>query len=128
MNDCIFCKIASGSIPCTKVYEDDDFLAFLDIQPVTPGHTLIIPKVHTDWMQNASDEVIANTFILAKNLMQKIIKNLGVDYVQLSVVGKDVPHFHVHLIPRMLTDDIKSHTMYTYAVDEMQNVANKIKM
>lgn len=127
MNDCIFCKIIKGEIPCTKVYEEENNLAFLDINPVSPGHTLIIPKIHSDWMQDASNDVIVQTFILAKNLMAKIVKNLGVDYVQLSVVGKDVPHFHIHLIPRMLTDDIKSHEMYRYAVDEMGNVAGKIK-
>lgn len=127
MNDCIFCKIIKGEIPCTKVFEDENNLAFLDINPVSPGHTLIIPKIHSDWMQDASSDVIAQTFILAKNLMTKIVKNLGVDYVQLSVVGKDVPHFHVHLIPRMLGDNIHDKSIYKYAVDEMGNVAGKIK-
>lgn len=127
MNDCIFCKIIKGEIPCTKVYEDENNLAFLDINPVSPGHTLIIPKIHSEWMHDASNDVIAQTFILAKNLMAKIVKNLGVDYVQLSVVGKDVPHFHVHLIPRMLGDNIHNKSIYKYAVDEMGNVAGKIR-
>ena len=105
MNGCIFCKIVKGDIPSVKVYENDDFLAFLDIQPVADGHLLLTPKEHVVWMQDASDQTISDIFKLAKKLMVALKQGVKCDYVMLSVVGKDVPHFHVHLIPRFLHDN-----------------------
>lgn len=101
MQDCIFCKIVKGEIPSEKIFEDDNYLAFLDIHPVTKGHALLVPKKHVDWMQKADDKTIAEIYIRAKNLMQKMISDMPVDYVELGVIGKDVPHFHIHLKPRM---------------------------
>lgn len=101
-SECIFCKIVSGVIPANKVYEDDDFVSFLDIHPVEVGHALLIPKAHYQWMTDAPNEVISKIFILAKEMMSKMKNELPCDYVQLSIVGKDVPHFHIHLIPKKL--------------------------
>ncbi len=100
--DCIFCKIVSGLIPANKVYEDDDFISFLDIHPVEIGHALLIPKEHWHWMTDVPDEIIAKAFIVAKKLMTQMKQDLPCDYVQVSIVGKDVPHFHIHLIPKKL--------------------------
>lgn len=100
--ECIFCKIVSGIIPANKVYEDDDFVSFLDIHPVEVGHALLIPKTHYTWMTDAPNEVIFKIFILAKEMMIKMKNELPCDYVQVSIVGKDVPHFHIHLIPKKL--------------------------
>lgn len=100
--NCVFCKIVSKEIGAEINYEDDKFVAFLDIKPVEKGHTLLIPKEHIVWMQEASDSLISEIFVTAKKLMQKMIKELPCDYVQISVVGKDVPHFHIHLIPRKI--------------------------
>ena len=100
--NCIFCKIIKKEIPCSFTYEDDNFVAFLDIKPKAPGHTLLIPKEHYVWMHETPDEVISNIFITTKKLMNKMIKETPCDYVQVSVLGKDVPHFHIHLIPRFL--------------------------
>jgi len=102
MNDqnCLFCKIVKGEVPCDKIYEDEKFLAFLDIKPVEDGHLLIIPKNHFVWMQDADDETIKDIFVLAKKIMLALKKGLGCDYIQQSVVGNEVPHFHIHLIPR----------------------------
>jgi histidine triad (HIT) family protein len=105
-DDCIFCKIIKGEIPSTKVYENENFLAFLDIHPVSDGHLMIIPKKHIVWMQDADDETISEIFKLAKKLMVAIKKGTGCDYVQLSIVGKDIPHFHIHLIPRYFGDNL----------------------
>ncbi len=98
-NNCIFCKIAKGEIPSTKIYEDDKFIAFLDINPESEGHALLIPKEHFPWMQDAPDMLVGEIFTIAKNLMQKLINEKNCEYVRIKVVGKDVPHFHIHLIP-----------------------------
>lgn len=126
MENCIFCKIIKGEIPCAKVHEDDSFLAFLDIQPIADGHLLIIPKKHTVWMQEADDETISGIFQLAKKLMNSIKKGLKCDYVQISVGGTDVPHFHVHLIPRYHHDGFISWPTKKYQEGEMEKVAKKI--
>lgn len=102
MDNCIFCKISKREIPCNKVYEDKKFLVFLDIKPVADGHLLIIPKKHVVWMQEADDETISEIFKLAKKIMLALKKGLSCDYIQESVVGNEVPHFHIHLVPRYL--------------------------
>lgn len=104
---CIFCKIAKKEIPCQKVYENKNFLAFLDIRPVDHGHMLIIPKKHIAWMQEADDKTIADIFKLTKKMILAMKKSLKCDYVQISVVGNEVPHFHIHLIPRYLKDTFR---------------------
>lgn len=123
---CIFCKISKREIPSTKVYEDESFFAFLDIQPVSDGHLLIIPKKHIVWMQDAEDETICEIFKLAKKLMLAIKKGIGCDYVQLSIVGKDVPHFHIHLIPRYLKDNLPMFPIKKYKNKESDEAAQKI--
>ena len=125
-NDCIFCKISKGEIPSSKIYEDTDFFAFLDIQPVSDGHTLIIPKQHIIWMQEADDETISGIFKLAKKLMLALKSGLNCDYVQVSIVGKDVPHLHVHLIPRHLDDGFPQFETKKYKDGETEEVAKKI--
>ncbi len=106
MENCIFCKIVKGELPSNKVYEDSDFLAFLTIEPVSEGHLLVIPKKHVVWMQEADDEMISGIFKLTKKLMLAMKKGLPCDYVLVSVAGKDVPHFHIHLIPRNMNDNL----------------------
>ena len=98
--NCIFCKIAKKEIPCDQIYEDEKFLVFLDIKPITDGHLLVIPKGHIVWMQEANDETISSIFILAKKMILTLKKALHCDYVQVGIVGNEVPHFHIHLIPR----------------------------
>ena len=127
MDDCIFCKIIKGEIPCNKFFEDEKFIAFLDIHPVAKGHSLIIPKEHFVWMQETPDDIVSDAFVLSKKIMNKMLQGLGVDYVQVSVVGKDVPHFHIHLIPRKLADDIHSHQAVKYEEGEVAELINKLK-
>lgn len=114
MENCIFCKIVKNELPSDKVYEDKDFLAFLTIGPVSDGHLLIIPKQHIVWMQDVDDETISGIFKLSKKLMRALKKGMGYDYVQVSVVGKDVPHFHIHLIPRHFNDNFPLHPTKKY--------------
>ena len=126
MDDCIFCKISKSEIPSAKVYEDANFFAFLDINPVSDGHILIIPKKHVVWMQEADDETIFGIFQLAKKLMLTLKNGLNCDYVQVSVVGKDVPHLHVHLIPRHFDDGFPQFETKKYKDGEQELVAQKI--
>ncbi len=122
----IFEKIIDGEIPATKVYEDERFLAFLDIAPVYHGHTLLIPKEPIVWMHEASDELVADIFVTAKKIMLAIKSGLSCDFVQVGVVGDEVPHFHIHLIPRMHGSHAEGRKSYT-SPEEMSEYAEKIK-
>ena len=126
MENCIFCKIASGEIPCTKVYEDENFISFLDIKPVSDGHILIIPKKHTVWMQDVDDKTIAEIFVLTKKLMLALKNGLPCDYVQESVVGNEVPHFHIHLIPRHEGDNFRNFPTKEYKEGQEKELLSKI--
>ncbi len=127
MDDCIFCKIIKGVIPAEKIYEDDKILAFLDIKPVNPGHALVIPKKHYEKMETAPDEVVSDVFVVAKKLMKVIKEEMLADFVALSVVGIDVPHFHVHLIPRYFDDKMPVFwPKKEYKKDEKEKIAEKI--
>lgn len=130
MHDTIFGKIIRGEIPATKVYEDNQFLAFLDINPVTKGHTLLIPKEQYTWIHEAPDDVVAAIFVKAKEIIQAMRAGIPCDYVQVGVVGNEVPHFHIHLIPRMLNETVsqttRPHTPYENP-EEMLSFAEKIK-
>ena len=103
--DCIFCKIVAGEIPCTKVYEDDDALAFMDIGPIVKGHTLVIPKQHHDPITATPPEVLQSLILVVKKLAQAQVDGLGADGVNVTqangkVAGQVVPHIHFHVIPR----------------------------
>lgn len=123
----IFKKIIDGEIPSTKIYEDEKFLAFLDITPVSLGHTLLIPKEEYVWIQDMPDELIADIFIKAKEIIKGIKGGLNCDYVQIGVVGKDIPHVHIHLIPRYFNDEIEGAPTTQYKENESQEYADKIK-
>ena len=101
--DCIFCKIVNGEIPSYKVYEDDKILAFLDINPNAPGHTLIIPKEHTTDFLSISDEMLNYIMLKAKEIANLIHDKLNADgftFAQNTGIAQDVKHFHLHIIPK----------------------------
>lgn len=125
-NNCIFCKIVKGEINSSKVFEDKKFLVFLDIKPVNYGHLLIIPKEHIVWMQEADDKIISDIYKLAKKMMLALKKSLKCDYVQLSVVGNEVPHFHIHLIPRYYSDNFKNFPTKEYEIIEIDKIKKRI--
>jgi histidine triad (HIT) family protein len=99
MNDSIFTKIIKGEIPSYKIYEDDLAYAFLDIHPVQPGHTLVIPKKQIDRLEELDDETYKHLMKVTKKLMLHLRKTLGTERITLKIEGFDVPHAHVHLIP-----------------------------
>lgn len=99
MEDSIFTKIIKGEIPCHKVYEDEVTLAFLDIHPVQPGHTLVIPKKQIEFVWDLPDEDYRAVMATAKKVALRLREVLGTKYIGERVVGVDVPHAHVQLIP-----------------------------
>ena len=99
MEDSIFTKIIKGEIPCHKVYEDALTLAFLDIHPVQPGHTLVIPKKQVEFVWDLPDDDYAAVMLAAKKVAKRLREVLGTRYVGERIVGVDVPHAHVQLIP-----------------------------
>ncbi|MDO8564687.1 MAG: HIT family protein [bacterium] len=129
METCVFCKIIQGEIPSSKVYEDDNILAFLDINPVNHGHVLVIPKEHHPKLEETPDNVVADIFVQSKKLMQGIKQALKADYVSVSVVGTEVPHLHIHLIPRWFDDGLAGFwpTRKYKETKEMKEMADKIK-
>lgn len=125
-NDTIFGKIIRREIPAEIVYEDGDCLAFLDINPVNKGHLLLIPKTHYVWMQDVPNDLLSVLFVEAKKLMQVLKTVLGCDYVQVVVEGKDVPHFHIHLIPSFMDKKVVTWQHEKYGDGEMHVFAEKI--
>lgn len=126
MENCIFCKIITGNIPAQKVFEDEEVLAFLDIHPVTKGHLLLIPKLHIEWIQEVPDVLLASMFSKTKKLIHSMKESLLCDYVQISIVGKDVPHFHIHLIPRSFDDNLHGFPTLEYEGNEVEVIQEKI--
>lgn len=109
MEDCIFCKIAEGDIVSEKSeHEGGTIISFPDIHPTAPGHTLVIPKAHYQWFYELPDEISDKLFRASKQIAKKLKEDTGADYIHLSIVGKDVPHVHVHLIPRKFGDRLPS--------------------
>ncbi len=97
--DCIFCKITLGEIPSTKVYEDDNFVAFLDIRPLSPGHTLIIPKDHYRFVWNMPENMLCECFGVVQKIAHSIQKSFGTEEVHEKVIGDEVHHAHVWVYP-----------------------------
>jgi histidine triad (HIT) family protein len=109
--DCVFCKIIAGEIESSKVYEDDQILVLMDIQPVRPGQVLVIPKEHIDHFSDIADELADKIFLKAHHI-SKIIKNkLNPERVGLVVHGYGVPHAHMIVVPQQHEDDITTGRM-----------------
>ena len=132
MEDCIFCKIIKGDIPCFKVYEDEKVLAFADINPITTGHTLIIPKVHAENLfEIAADDLSAihQASIHIARAMRAALKTDGIACLQLNgrAVNQVVMHYHFHLIPRKAEDPELSMTAWELIPGDMQAIETVAK-
>ncbi|MBP6884391.1 MAG: HIT family protein [Candidatus Pacebacteria bacterium] len=132
MNDCLFCKIITGEIPCEKIYENETTLAFLDIKPVNPGHTLVIPKSHYVNTLEAPEEVMLEVMKTVKKVAHGIEKGLGVSDFNLAMnngatAGQVIFHAHMHVIPRHEGDGQKLWHGTPYNEGEMQKIALKLK-
>ncbi|RDC63020.1 HIT family protein [Adhaeribacter pallidiroseus] len=124
----IFTKIINGSIPAYKVAEDDRFLAFLDISPLQKGHTLVVPKQQIDYIFNLEDTLLADLHLFTKKVALAVEKATGAARIGVAVIGFEVPHAHIHLIPINNLDDMNfANPKLKIAPDEMESLAQKIQ-
>ena len=105
----IFTRIIQGEIPCYKVAEDDRYFAFLDINPLTEGHTLVVPKKETDYLFDLDDDTLAGMVLFAKRIAKLIGEKIACKRVAVVVLGLEVPHAHIHLIPINNEKDVDFH-------------------
>ncbi len=111
MSDCIFCKLVAKEIPAHVVYEDDQVLAFLDIHPIRPGHVLVVPKTHEPDLYKLSPEHYQAVMAIVQEVSGRIAERLSPKKVGLMVMGWDVAHAHVHVVPMENTGDITSQAL-----------------
>ena len=95
----VFRKIIDGEIPCHKLWEDDNYLAFLDMRPINPGHALVIPKIDNDYIFDLDDDVLSGLLVAAKPVARAIEQVVPCERIGLMVAGLEVPHTHIHLVP-----------------------------
>ena len=127
MEDCIFCKIIKGEIPSFKVYEDERTFAFADINPISKGHTLIVPKQHAKDLWEISEDSLVAVHRASKKIMdamRKSLKPVGVACLQLngSAVNQVVPHYHLHLIPRSVSEPELPMTTWELKEGDMEEI------
>ena len=123
----IFSRIVAGEIPCYKVGENEKFFAFLDINPLTKGHTLVIPKQEVDYLYDLDNQTLQEMIVFAKELAQKIKAFSGFKRVATVVLGLEVPHAHIHLIPINSENDVDFHReKLKLTPDEFAEIAKAI--
>ena len=123
----IFTKIVNGEIPAFKVSEDENFLAFLDIFPVTKGHTLVIPKKEVDYLFDLDDDTYTGLQLFAKKVAKGIQKAIPCQKVGVMVLGLEVPHAHIHLVPMQTEADLLHFSKkQSYSKEEMAEIAGAI--
>lgn len=123
----LFSKIVSGEIPCYKIAENDFFLAFLDINPLQKGHVLVIPKIEVDYYFDLDDKTLTAFNIFAKKVAKAIKKSMNCERVGVAVIGFEVPHAHLHLVPMNDVNDLNfSNPKMVLTSNEMDMIANKI--
>lgn len=123
----IFTKIINGELPAYKVAENEKFLAFLDISPIAKGHTLVIPKTEVDYIFNIEDELLAEMWLFAKKVALKIENAIPCQRVGVAVIGLEVPHAHIHLVPINHVGDINfSQPKLSFTQEEMKDIWDKI--
>jgi len=123
----LFSKIVSGEIPCHKIAENDKFLAFLDIMPLAKGHTLVIPKIEVDYFFDLDDEYLSEINIFAKSVAEQILEAIPCKRIGVAIIGLEVPHAHIHLVPLNNVSDINfERPKMKVTQDDLAAVANLI--
>ncbi len=124
----IFSRIIAGEIPCYKIAEDENYFAFLDINPMTKGHTLVIPKIEEDYIFNLDDETLSGITLFARKVAKALEKSVSCVRVGVAVIGLEVPHAHIHLIPINQEADMNfKNPKLKLSVDEMNKIATTIR-
>jgi len=132
MEDCLFCKIMKGEIPCKKIYEDADIFSFLDVAPINKGHALVIPKIHHETFLQTPDDVLQKMVPVIKNIAAATKKALNADGINLglnngSAAGQIIFHTHFHLIPRFENDGLQHWPKKSFSEQEMEEFQKKIQ-
>jgi histidine triad (HIT) family protein len=132
MNNCIFCKIIKGEIPAAKVYENNEIIAFLDIMPINPGHTLVVSKKHYEDLLSTPDEILCQMILKTKLIAKAVISAMKVEGFNLGinngkVAGQIIPHLHFHIMPRYEGDGRKLWLGKKSDPKELTKIAKKIK-
>lgn len=122
----IFSRIIAGEIPSYKVAEDDRYYAFLDINPVQAGHTLVVPKHEVDYIFNLSDEEYAGLHLFAKRVAKALEKSVACKRIATAVIGLEVPHAHIHLVPVTNEGDMSFSKKQTLPAERMEELAKAI--
>lgn len=122
----IFSRIIAGEIPCYKVAEDDRFIAFLDVNPVTPGHTLVVPKHEVSYLFDLDDDEYVGLQLFAKRVAKGLREAIPCKRIGVTVIGLEVPHAHIHLLPISSEADMDFHHKSALPAEQMQEIASKI--
>ena len=131
-NDCIFCKIVKGDIPSSKILDNEKIIAFMDIRPVNKGHALVVPKEHYETLLDIPDNTLKEVMVAAKKVAKSMRKALKADGFNLGMnnfaaAGQEVPHAHLHVIPRFQDDGLKPWPSKQYEEGEIDQIAEKLK-
>ncbi|MGA2405450.1 MAG: HIT family protein [Bacteroidales bacterium] len=123
----IFTKIINGEIPCYKIAENDNYFAFLDINPLRAGHTLIVPKRETDYIFDLDDAYLAGLIIFSKKVAVAIKSAIPCNRIGVAILGLEVPHAHIHLVPMDTMEDINfKNPKLKFSAEEFKEIAAKI--
>ncbi|MBI3520941.1 MAG: HIT family protein [Bacteroidetes bacterium] len=124
----IFSKIIAGEIPCYKIAENEDYMAFLDVFPLKRGHTLVIPKKEIDYIFDLDDPTYTGLLLFAKQIAGAIKKAIPCNRIAVSVIGLEVPHAHIHLIPMNTMNDVNfSNEKLKFSKEEFEQIASEIR-
>ena len=127
MAQCIFCKIVEGVEPAHRIWESDEFLAFLSIHPCNPGHTCLIPKLHIEYVFDLEQELYSQIFQVARQLAQPLKEATDAARIGVAIEGFSVPHVHVHLVPVYQVAELDPHRHIKQTQDELAQIAEKIR-
>jgi histidine triad (HIT) family protein len=127
MGNCIFCKIAADLEPAHKIWESDEFLAFLSIHPCNPGHTCLIPKTHVDYVFDLEEPLYSKIFQTAKQLSEPIKRATNAKRIGIAVEGFSVSHVHLHLVPLYDVSELDPHRHIKQTQEELADMAAKIR-
>ena len=124
----LFTKIVRGEIPCHKIAEDEKFFAFLDVFPLVPGHVLVVPKKETDYIFDIDDADLAEMMVFAKQVAKLLKAAMPCKRIGVAVIGLEVPHAHIHLVPMNTADDLNfTRPKLSPSQEELKMVAEKIR-
>lgn len=127
MENCVFCKILNQEIPCFKIWEDEKHLAFLDINPINPGHVLLIPKKHQESLWELNDKDYSELMLAAKKMANKIKQKIECKRVGIAVEGFAVPHAHIHLVPINKPNELNPERAKPMEKEKLKDIQNKLQ-